>query len=104
MSRPGQLLVQPSVVRLPPRALNTSALADAFANRTVDQPLLAVFRSRKQDRIYLAYSLDDGRSWTKPLPSSLPNSDSAVQVRPDLCPALYPRSCPVSGGRGATGR
>jgi hypothetical protein len=39
-----------------------------------------MYRSRKADWVYYQWSIDDGKSWSKPYPSSLPNSNSATQA------------------------
>lgn len=41
--------------------------------------LLALFRSRWADRIYESRSADNGRSWSQPVPTSLPNNNSSIQ-------------------------
>ena len=41
--------------------------------------LVAVFRSRWADRIYMTTSADSGRTWLKPWPTQLPNNNSSVQ-------------------------
>lgn len=41
--------------------------------------LLAFYRSRASDRIYASTSTDQGRSWTAPKKSALPNNNSALQ-------------------------
>jgi predicted neuraminidase len=45
-----------------------------------DGSLLAVFRSRWADNIYESRSMDNGRTWTKPIPTELPNNNSSVQM------------------------
>jgi predicted neuraminidase len=47
-----------------------------------DGSLLALFRSRYADNIKMSVSLDHGRSWSKPEPTSLPNNNSSIQCRP----------------------
>jgi predicted neuraminidase len=54
--------VQPSVVELAPGRL------------------LAFLRSRAADRIYVSRSQDDGRSWSAPRPTLLPNNNSSIQA------------------------
>jgi predicted neuraminidase len=44
-----------------------------------DGTLLALFRSRWADNIYASRSADRGRSWTKPVPTALPNNNSSIQ-------------------------
>ncbi|MGO4277052.1 exo-alpha-sialidase, partial [Paenibacillus sp. TAF58] len=41
--------------------------------------LFAMFRSRQADRIYTSISRDNGRSWTVPVKSELPNNNSSMQ-------------------------
>ncbi|MEV5027858.1 sialidase family protein [Paenibacillus sp. LPE1-1-1.1] len=45
-----------------------------------DGTLLAMYRSRQADRIYTSESADNGRSWTVPEKSMLPNNNSSMQV------------------------
>jgi predicted neuraminidase len=42
--------------------------------------LYAMFRSRHADRIYTSLSEDNGRTWTAPAKSSLPNNNSSTQA------------------------
>ena len=42
--------------------------------------LLALFRSRWADFIYASRSLDNGLSWSAPVPTELPNNNSSLQV------------------------
>jgi predicted neuraminidase len=44
-----------------------------------DGTLLALFRSRWADNIYSSRSADRGRSWTTPVPTTLPNNNSSIQ-------------------------
>lgn len=44
-----------------------------------DGSLLALFRSRWADAIYESRSSDNGKSWTVPTPSLLPNNNSSIQ-------------------------
>lgn len=43
--------------------------------------LVALYRSRYADHIYRSTSSDDGRSWTAPQPTTLPNNNSSIQAR-----------------------
>ncbi|XRB01949.1 sialidase [Pycnococcus provasolii] len=63
---PGTLgkCVQPSVVRL----------------KGGHGRLLAFYRSRSADFIYKASSEDDGKTWTEPTPTHLPNNNSGIQA------------------------
>ncbi|UOF92821.1 exo-alpha-sialidase [Fodinisporobacter ferrooxydans] len=44
-----------------------------------DGTLLALFRSRWADRIYVSRSRDNGKTWTDPVPTELPNNNSSIQ-------------------------
>lgn len=44
-----------------------------------DGTLLALFRSRWADYIYISYSTDNGRTWSEPKPTELPNNNSSIQ-------------------------
>jgi predicted neuraminidase len=44
-----------------------------------DGTLLALFRSRWADHIYSTYSTDNGRTWSDPTPTELPNNNSSIQ-------------------------
>ena len=43
--------------------------------------LLALYRSRYADAIYASHSTDNGRTWTRPQPTDLPNNNSSIQAR-----------------------
>lgn len=45
-----------------------------------DGSLVAVFRSRWADRIYLTRSRDNGRTWREAAPTVLPNNNSSIQL------------------------
>ncbi|WP_248927556.1 sialidase family protein [Paenibacillus hamazuiensis] len=45
-----------------------------------DGTLYAVFRSRQAERIYTSVSRDNGRTWTAPARSELPNNNSSIQL------------------------
>jgi predicted neuraminidase len=45
-----------------------------------DGSLLALFRSRWADNVYASRSTDDGRTWTEPEPTELPNNNSSLQM------------------------
>lgn len=45
-----------------------------------DGSLLALYRSRWADHIYLSRSFDRGESWSVPQPTDLPNNNSSIQV------------------------
>lgn len=57
-------LVQPSVVRPSPSK----------------QHLLAFFRDRRAEHIYSSTSSDEGKTWSKPEKTSLPNNNAAIQA------------------------
>ncbi|ODN71024.1 sialidase family protein [Methylobrevis pamukkalensis] len=42
--------------------------------------LVAVFRSRWADAVYLSRSFDDGRNWSAPEPTDVPNNNSSIQM------------------------
>ncbi|MDO5033679.1 MAG: sialidase family protein [Eubacteriales bacterium] len=42
--------------------------------------LLAFMRSRKADYIYVSHSYDFGDTWTRPIPSELPNNNSSISA------------------------
>ncbi|QUH03638.1 exo-alpha-sialidase [Saccharopolyspora erythraea] len=44
-----------------------------------DGSLLALFRSRWADAIHESRSHDDGRTWSAPVPTALPNNNSSIQ-------------------------
>ncbi|MDR3412190.1 MAG: exo-alpha-sialidase [Formivibrio sp.] len=44
-----------------------------------DGSLLALYRSRWADHVYLSRSSDNGRTWTEPVPTELPNNNSSIQ-------------------------
>lgn len=44
-----------------------------------DGSLLALFRSRWADHIYASHSKDNGRTWSRPTPTELPNNNSSIQ-------------------------
>jgi len=44
-----------------------------------DGTLLALYRSRWADHIYSSRSEDNGRAWSSPVPTELPNNNSSIQ-------------------------
>jgi predicted neuraminidase len=44
------------------------------------ESLLAFYRSRWADNVYRSVSRDDGRTWSEPQPTPLPNNNSSIQV------------------------
>jgi predicted neuraminidase len=49
--------------------------------RLADRTLLAVFRSRWADHIHESRSTDDGRTWSEPVATVLPNNNSSIQAK-----------------------
>ena len=47
--------------------------------KMTDGSLFAMFRSRWADHVYSSRSLDNGRTWSAPKPTELPNNNSSVQ-------------------------
>lgn len=47
--------------------------------KLADGSLLALYRSRWADNVYMSTSVDNGRSWTEPVPTDLPNNNSSIQ-------------------------
>lgn len=45
-----------------------------------DGTLVALFRSRWADNIYISHSVDHGESWSEPKATDLPNNNSSIQV------------------------
>ncbi|HCN1983035.1 TPA: exo-alpha-sialidase [Escherichia coli] len=45
-----------------------------------DGTLVALFRSRWADNIYISHSVDNGESWSVPQATELPNNNSSIQV------------------------
>ena len=45
-----------------------------------DGTLAAFFRSRWADHVYRSTSADNGRTWSVPVPTELPNNNSSIQV------------------------
>eukprot|EP01101_Sappina_pedata_P003546 TRINITY_DN1425_c0_g1_i2.p1 TRINITY_DN1425_c0_g1~~TRINITY_DN1425_c0_g1_i2.p1 ORF type:complete len:417 (+),score=49.32 TRINITY_DN1425_c0_g1_i2:49-1299(+) len=58
-----QFLVQPALVRIPQ-----------------DSSIVAFFRDRHEHNIYISKSIDDGYTWTIPVPTELPNNNAAIQA------------------------
>lgn len=48
--------------------------------KLADGALVALYRSRWADNIYLSRSADNGRTWSKPAPTALPNNNSSIQA------------------------
>ena len=43
--------------------------------------LIALYRSRRADFVLVSQSVDHGRTWTAPRPTTIPNNTSAIQAR-----------------------
>ncbi|KAK3237625.1 hypothetical protein CYMTET_52313 [Cymbomonas tetramitiformis] len=72
LSKPGSGLVQPSIVRI-----SSGPAGGTGAGKT---PLVAFFRDRDRRAVSRAFSYDDGRSWTEPEATQLPNNNKAIQA------------------------
>jgi len=48
--------------------------------KAADESLLAFFRSRWADSVHVSHSTDNGRYWSEPQPTELPNNNSSIQV------------------------
>lgn len=58
----------------------TDHLVQLTTVRRVDGSLLGLLRSRAADRVHAVVSTDAGRTWSRPVPTELPNNNSAVQL------------------------
>ncbi|CAL9353930.1 sialidase family protein [Streptomyces sp. enrichment culture] len=58
----------------------TGGLVQPTVVRRVDGSLLGLLRSRAADRVHAVVSHDAGRTWSPPVPTELPNNNSAVQL------------------------
>jgi len=58
---------------------NSTGYVHMNVEKLTDGTLLALFRSRWADNIYVSHSNDNGRSWTQPVPTVLPNNNSSIQ-------------------------
>lgn len=58
---------------------NSTGCVHMNVEKLADGTLLALFRSRWADNIYVSHSNDNGRSWTQPVPTVLPNNNSSIQ-------------------------
>lgn len=59
---------------------DSEGLVHASIVETRPGHLLAFFRSRFADRVYLAVSEDDAETWSSPNPTELPNNNSSIGV------------------------
>jgi predicted neuraminidase len=58
---------------------NSTGCVHMNVEKTNDGRLLALFRSRWADNIYQSRSSDNGRTWSEPTPTDLPNNNSSIQ-------------------------
>ncbi|AIF53273.1 exo-alpha-sialidase [Pelosinus sp. UFO1] len=58
---------------------NSTGCVHMNIDKLEDGTLLALYRSRWADNIYLSRSIDNGRTWTEPVPTELPNNNSSIQ-------------------------
>lgn len=58
---------------------NSTGCVHMNVEKLTDGTLLALYRSRWADWIYTSRSLNNGRTWTEPVPSVLPNNNSSIQ-------------------------
>ncbi|MET8663822.1 sialidase family protein [Streptomyces tendae] len=58
----------------------TDHLVQLTAVPRVDGSLLGLLRSRAADRVHSVVSADAGRTWSRAVPTELPNNNSAVQL------------------------
>ncbi|GMB01505.1 sialidase family protein [Pelosinus sp. IPA-1] len=58
---------------------NSTGCVHMNIEKLEDGTLLALYRSRWADNIYMSRSLDNGRTWTEPVPTELPNNNSSIQ-------------------------
>jgi predicted neuraminidase len=58
---------------------NSTGCVHMNVEKQSDGSLLALFRSRWADWIYVSQSRDNGRTWLEPVPTTLPNNNSSIQ-------------------------
>ncbi|HWR42084.1 sialidase family protein [Sporomusa sp.] len=58
---------------------NSTGCVHMNVEKLSDGTLLALYRSRWADNIYMSRSEDNGRTWTQPVPIELPNNNSSIQ-------------------------
>ncbi|MEU6039843.1 exo-alpha-sialidase [Actinomadura sp. NPDC047616] len=61
---------------------SSTGLVHMNVHRLPDGRLLALFRSRRADWIHSSCSLDEGETWSAPVPTELPNNNSSIQYVP----------------------
>ncbi|MGQ8946532.1 sialidase family protein [Bacillus altitudinis] len=58
---------------------NSTGCVHMNIGKCADGSLLALFRSRFADSIYMSRSVDHGRTWSEPRATELPNNNSSIQ-------------------------
>jgi predicted neuraminidase len=58
---------------------NSTGCVHMNVEKRSDGSLFAMFRSRWADWIYVSQSGDNGRTWSEPFPTTLPNNNSSIQ-------------------------
>jgi len=58
---------------------NSTGCVHMNVEKLSDGTLIALYRSRWADHIYVSRSTDNGRTWTEPVPTVLPNNNSSIQ-------------------------
>lgn len=58
---------------------NSTGCVHMNVEKLNDGTLIALYRSRWADNIYISRSKDNGETWTEPKPTELPNNNSSIQ-------------------------
>lgn len=58
---------------------NSTGCVHMNIGKCADGSLIALFRSRFADSIYISRSVDHGRTWSEPKATELPNNNSSIQ-------------------------